>query len=107
MGAEGKHQKLLFLEIFARAELVNLKIYFSVVGFEYYHYLWTEDGPVYGPNGELELDPDIPSSQCGYNTLRVFATCKNNCPGGELSVLSVCLKLIRYNSHHHKLRDIN
>ena len=41
------------------------------------------DGPVYGPNGEWELDPD--NNQCHY-TRPVFATCKNNCPGGELSV---------------------
>ena len=39
------------------------------------------DGPVYGPNGEWELDPD--NDQCWY-PLPVFATCKNNCPGGEL-----------------------
>ena len=55
-------------------------------------YEFNDDGPVYGPNGEWELDPDIPFSQCRFFTRPVFATCKNNCPGGELcyqlSVLS-------------------
>ena len=57
---------------------------------------FNDDGPVYGPNGELELDPD--NYQCGSGR-PVFATCKNNCPGGELcyqlSVLSyfVIIKL--------------
>ena len=56
-----------------------------------------EDGPVYGPNGLLELDPE--NQQCVQFTRPVFATCKNNCPGGELcyqlSVLSyfVIIKL--------------
>ena len=50
-------------------------------------YGWSEEGPVYGPNGELELDPD--NQQCitnsnVYGARPVFATCKNNCPGGEL-----------------------
>ena len=44
-------------------------------------YEWSEEGPVYGPNGELELDPD--NQQCNQKR-PVFATCKNNCPGGEL-----------------------
>ena len=48
-------------------------------------YEFNLDGPVYGPNGELELDPD--NNLC-YYTRPVFATCKNNCPGGEL-----CLQL--------------
>ena len=42
---------------------------------------FNEEGPVYGPNGELELDPD--NENC-WATRPVFATCKNNCPGGEL-----------------------
>ena len=50
---------------------------------------FNDDGPVYGPNGEWELDPE--NDQC-LLTRPVFATCKNNCPGGELSVI-VILKL--------------
>ena len=46
---------------------------------------FNDDGPVYGPNGEWELDPE--NDQC-LLTRPVFATCKNNCPGGELSVIS-------------------
>ena len=56
-------------------------------------YEWNDDGPVYGPNGLLELDPD--NEGCykydadGYyendGTRPVFSTCKNNCPGGEWS----------------------
>ena len=42
---------------------------------------FNDDGPVFGPNGQWELDPD--NDQCG-GTRPVFATCKNNCPGGEL-----------------------
>ena len=49
---------------------------------------FNEDGPVYGPNGLLELDPEIPWIQCAFRTRPVFSTCKNNCPGGELSVTS-------------------
>ena len=41
-----------------------------------------DGGPVYGPNGELELDPN--NNLCTFGR-PVFATCKNNCPGGELS----------------------
>ena len=51
-------------------------------------YEWSEEGPVYGPNGELEMDPDNlqcfrPDSEVDGDRV-VFATCKNNCPGGEL-----------------------
>ena len=68
---------------------------------------FNDDGPVYGPNGQLELDPDLwnltpgsyfPSCNGLYNR-PVFATCKNNCPGGELcyqlSVLSYFV-IIKY-----------
>ena len=48
-------------------------------------YEFNDDGPVYGPNGEWELDPD--NDQCHWYR-PVFATCKNNCAGGELSVIS-------------------
>ena len=53
---------------------------------------FNEDGPVYGPNGEWELDPDnnlcfIDGGVDSYMARPVFATCKNNCPGGELSVI--------------------
>ena len=51
-------------------------------------YEWSEEGPVYGPNGQLELDPDNQQCLQAYGSeetgLRpVFATCKNNCPGGK------------------------
>ena len=49
-------------------------------------YDFNEDGPVYGPNGEWELDPD--NDQCDGATRPVFSTCKNNCPGGELIVIT-------------------
>ena len=53
-------------------------------------YEWSEEGPVYGPNGELELNPDNqqcypPSSQV-FGARPLFATCKNNCPGGKLDI---------------------
>ena len=56
-------------------------------------YEWSKEGPVYGPNGLLQLDPD--NQLCRRSTPNyilsseisgrrpVFATCKNNCPGGE------------------------
>ena len=43
-------------------------------------YEWADPGPVIGPNGQLELDTD--NDLCGAGR-PVFATCKNNCPGGE------------------------
>ena len=43
-------------------------------------YDWSEEGPVLGPTGQLQLDPD--NTLCGAKR-PVFATCKNNCPGGE------------------------
>ena len=53
-------------------------------------YEFNAEGPVYGPNGELELDPD--NDLCdpnGYGYTRpVFANCKNNCPGGKISLIS-------------------
>ena len=60
-------------------------------------YEWSEEGPVYGPNGELELDPD--NQQCGGRKRPVFATCKNNCPGGKLFViaLEICIVLFSVN----------
>ena len=53
-------------------------------------YEFNDDGPVFGPTGQWELDPDI--EQCNLKSWRglrpVFATCKNNCPGGESAVIS-------------------
>ena len=48
--------------------------------------MFNDDGPVYGPNGELELDPDLPLQACDGYSKPLFATCKNNCPGGEKAV---------------------
>ena len=56
-------------------------------------YEWTEEGPVYGPNGLLELDPA--NNRCYFGQRPVFATCKNNCPGGELSVINF-ISLLQY-----------
>ena len=56
-------------------------------------YEFNDDGPVYGPTGEWELDPD--NNQCDWSR-PVFATCKNNCPGGELSVISSEIFFINY-----------
>ena len=64
--------------------------------FDYYDADFNDDGPVFGPNGEWELDPD--NDLCNFPR-PVFATCKNNCPGGELcyqlSVLSYFV-IIKY-----------
>ena len=49
-------------------------------------YQWNEKGPVYGPNGLLELDPY--NQQCGNARRPVFAICNNNCPGGEYSFVT-------------------
>ena len=57
-------------------------------------YEFNEDGAVYGPNGELELDPD--NDLCVGRWRPVFSTCKNNCPGGELSLV------ISYFEIHHQ-----
>ena len=53
-------------------------------------YQWSDAGPVYGPNGQLEVDPDNTDCLTGAvidNDRPVFATCKNNCPGGESAKL--------------------
>ena len=49
-------------------------------------YDWNAEGPVYGSNGEFELDPDNTLCVTPFLDGRrpVFSTCKNNCPGGEL-----------------------
>ena len=43
-------------------------------------YEFNNEGPIYGPNGEYELDPD--NNNCAVR-LSPFGTCKNNCPGGN------------------------
>ena len=58
-------------------------------------YEWNEQGPVYGPNGQLELDPGNKNCLVFENgeivetfadgKRPVFTTCNNNCPGGEFS----------------------
>ena len=69
--------------------------------------VFNDDGPVYGPNGEWELDPD--NNLCGYLTRPVFSTCKNNCPGGELCYhlsadkMNVFLHLRKYISCHQQI----
>ena len=52
-------------------------------------YIFNSSGPVFGPNGEYELDPD--NDQCRDPEwgvvalgLPVFGTCKNSCRGGEI-----------------------
>ena len=58
----------------------------------YLVYEWNSAGPVFGDNGQLQLDPDNflccsdDIEVCGERP--VFATCNNNCPGGEFSALS-------------------
>ena len=51
-------------------------------------FVFNDTGPVFGPNGEWELDPDnlLHFGEPCYMR-PAFATCKNNCPGGELAVL--------------------
>ena len=43
-------------------------------------YEFSDSGPVFGPNGEYEVDPDNTDCVVG---LPLFGICKNNCPGGE------------------------
>ena len=57
-------------------ELINGTSAGSVV------YEFNDAGPVYGPNGELELDPDNNGCGRGY-TRPIFSTCKNTCRGGK------------------------
>ena len=43
---------------------------------------------MYGPNGEWELDPKNDLCHGNRGDVRpVFATCKNNCPGGKFRVI--------------------
>ena len=60
-------------------------------------FIFSSDGPVIGPNGEYELDPD--NNNCrqdfyGPLGLPVFGTCKNSCKGGEIKVHEVNFNLI-------------
>ena len=79
------------------------------VGFDFGQlvYEFNDDGPVYGPNGEWELDPD--NDLCGDFDRPVFSTCKNNCPGGELCYhlsadkMNVFLHLRKYISCHQQI----
>ena len=67
-------------------------------------YVWNAGGPVYGPNGELELDPDNQQCNTWVDGRRpVFATCKNNCPGGELVVVSFKHQQIKCLSSFEKI----
>ena len=60
-------------------------------------YIFNSEGPVFGPNGEYELDPE--NDQCKVTVgpyqelarLPVFATCKNNCRGGKRNIKFVIL----------------
>ena len=50
-------------------------------------YIFNSDGPVFGPNGEYELDPENNQCRDQYGELArlpVFGTCKNNCKGGKM-----------------------
>ena len=50
-------------------------------------YLYNEEGPVYGPTGLLELDPDKDYADCDGLIKPVFGTCNNDCPGGQFVVM--------------------
>ena len=61
----------------------------NFVGDEFVGFTFTfnDGGPVFGSNGEYELDPE--NNQCSFDgnnqaKLPVFGTCKNNCRGGML-----------------------
>ena len=94
----GKNPSLLLSEQNNHQILLNFQYKHNLiiscsVGSEFWNsgqltYNFTDDGPVYGPTGLLELDPEPHSSQCDGRTKPVFATCKSNCPGGELAVFS-------------------
>ena len=54
-------------------------------------YIFNSDGPVFGPNGEYEIDPDNNlckvCEDCGDSFgLPVFGTCKNSCRGGKICI---------------------
>lgn len=53
----------------------------SIKGIGQVEYVWNEDGPVYGSNGQLELDPD--NKNCSIFTRPIFSNCKNTCRGGK------------------------
>ena len=57
-------------------------------------YTFNSDGPVFGPNGEYQLDPD--NDQCGGFGLPVFGTCKNSCRGGKIIINELNCKLTFY-----------
>ena len=69
-----------------KLNLTSCSVY-GYLGSESVVYQWNDEGPVYGPNGELEVDPE--NDLCNNSERPVFATCKNNCPGGEFSVITI------------------
>ena len=66
-----------------RISAVTNRYYFT----ESFIYVFNSDGPVYGPNGEYELDPENTGCMGQYSRigLPVFGTCKNNCRGGNFT----------------------
>ena len=61
-------------------------------------FTFNDMGPVFGPNGEYELDPG--NNDCGLWRIRVFGVCKNNCPGVNFPVLWYLEALLCWQLHH-------
>ena len=81
MKATGVRRGLVLLECDGAVENYDTETGVSV------SYTFNSDGPVFGPNGEYELDPD--NDQCVQDFydaggLPVFGTCKNSCKGGKI-----------------------
>ena len=85
--------------VYCPTNSIGAKIKFDAdVGENIVIYIFNNEGPVFGPNREYEVDPD--NEQCLLDVsfdltsvlyqvrvgLPVFGTCKNNCRGGKLLI---------------------
>lgn len=76
-------------DLFCPTNAVDVTIAPSETGLGQVDYVFNSEGPVYGPNGLLELDPENDNCLSTFFKRPVFATCKNNCPGGKIYIIPV------------------
>ena len=80
--ANGQQYNEVVNAVYCPTNSIGYEINFDVV-----IYTFNSDGPVFGPNGEYQLDPDNDQCRNQYDLivpLPVFGTCKNSCRGGKI-----------------------
>ena len=92
--ANGQQYNELVNGVYCPTNSIGYDINFDVV-----IYTFNSDGPVFGPNGEYQLDPDNDQCVGGFGLiygLPVFGTCKNSCRGGKLIISALNCNFIFY-----------